>query len=152
MRGLTQPDRHQRTKLVPFAGCFGYVFPKRDCVDAGVGFLLLFLAAGAYGAAQRASRSFLEEMAARGIVRGHSNHKLQGVPTVAGRAARADVGQPRPGLVQPDCGHPCGWPPGFTVGCGLVPAVIVAICWLLSLTGSALAVATKPNSSPQRKD
>jgi geranylgeranyl reductase family protein len=52
---------------------YGYVFPKRDCVDAGVGFLLPFFRRALTGPPYAHHARFLEDMAARGIVRGRSN-------------------------------------------------------------------------------
>jgi geranylgeranyl reductase family protein len=52
---------------------YGYVFPKRDCIDAGVGFLLPFFKRTLGGAPYAHHARFLEEAAARGIVRGRSN-------------------------------------------------------------------------------
>jgi geranylgeranyl reductase family protein len=52
---------------------YGYVFPKRDCVDAGVGFLLPFFKRTLGGQPYAHHARFLEEAAARGIVRGRSN-------------------------------------------------------------------------------
>ena len=52
---------------------YGYVFPKRDCVDAGVGFLLPFFKRELGGPPYAHHARFLEEVAARGIVRGRSN-------------------------------------------------------------------------------
>jgi len=52
---------------------YGYVFPKRDCVDAGVGFLLPFFKRALSGPPYAHHARFLEEVAARGIVRGRSN-------------------------------------------------------------------------------
>ena len=52
---------------------YGYVFPKRDCVDAGVGFLLPFFKRTLGGAPYEHHARFLDEVAARGIVRGRSN-------------------------------------------------------------------------------
>ena len=52
---------------------YGYVFPKRDCVDAGVGFLLPFFKRTLSGPPYAHHARFLEEVAARGIVRGRSN-------------------------------------------------------------------------------
>jgi len=52
---------------------YGYVFPKRDCVDAGVGFLLPFFKRTLSGPPYAHHVRFLEEVAARGIVRGRSN-------------------------------------------------------------------------------
>jgi len=52
---------------------YGYVFPKRDCVDAGVGFLLPFFKRTLGGPPYAHHARFLEEVAARGIVRGRSN-------------------------------------------------------------------------------
>jgi geranylgeranyl reductase family protein len=52
---------------------YGYVFPKRDCIDAGVGVLLPFFRRALAGPPYAHHARFLEEMAARGIVRGRSN-------------------------------------------------------------------------------
>ena len=52
---------------------YGYVFPKRDCVDAGVGFLLPFFKRALTGPPSAHHARFLDEVAARGIVRGRSN-------------------------------------------------------------------------------
>jgi geranylgeranyl reductase family protein len=52
---------------------YGYVFPKRDCVDFGVGFLLPFFKRALGGPPYAHHARFLGEVAARGIVRGRSN-------------------------------------------------------------------------------
>jgi geranylgeranyl reductase family protein len=52
---------------------YGYVFPKRDCVDAGVGFLLSFFKRELGGAPYAYHRAFLEVAGAKGVVRGRSN-------------------------------------------------------------------------------
>ena len=52
---------------------YGYVFPKRDCVDFGVGFLLPFFKRRLGGPPYGHHARFLTEVAARGIVRGRSN-------------------------------------------------------------------------------
>jgi geranylgeranyl reductase family protein len=52
---------------------YGYVFPKRDCVDAGVGFLLDFFKRELAGPPYAHHARFLEEARARGVVRGRSN-------------------------------------------------------------------------------
>jgi flavin-dependent dehydrogenase len=52
---------------------YGYVFPKRDCVDAGVGFLLPFFKRALGGRPYAHHARFLDEAAARGVVRGRSN-------------------------------------------------------------------------------
>jgi len=52
---------------------YGYVFPKRGCVDAGVGFLLPFFKATLGGAAYEHHARFLGEMSAKGVVHGRSN-------------------------------------------------------------------------------
>jgi geranylgeranyl reductase family protein len=52
---------------------YGYVFPKRDCVDAGVGFLLPFFKRALGGRPYPLHARFLDEAAARGVVRGRSN-------------------------------------------------------------------------------
>jgi len=55
-----------------YAG-YGYVFPKRHHVDAGVGFLLSFFKSRLDGTPYEHHRRFLEEAAAGGFVRGRSN-------------------------------------------------------------------------------
>ncbi|HEX6210440.1 MAG TPA: NAD(P)/FAD-dependent oxidoreductase [Methylomirabilota bacterium] len=68
---------------------YGYVFPKRDCVDFGVGFLLPFFKRTLGGRPYAHHVRFLEEAAARGIVRGRSNpHNF--------RAYRLPLGGPLP--------------------------------------------------------
>jgi geranylgeranyl reductase family protein len=52
---------------------YGYVFPKRDCVDFGVGFLLPFFKRTLTGPPYAHHARFLAEVAGRGIVRGRSN-------------------------------------------------------------------------------
>jgi geranylgeranyl reductase family protein len=52
---------------------YGYVFPKGDCVDVGVGYLLPFYKRELAGPPYRHHARFLEDVAARGIVRGGSN-------------------------------------------------------------------------------
>lgn len=52
---------------------YGYVFPKQDCVDFGVGFLVPFFKRSLGGPPYAHHARFLEEAAARGIVRGRSN-------------------------------------------------------------------------------
>ena len=52
---------------------YGYVFPKRDCVDFGVGYLLPFYKRALAGPPYPHHAGFLAEAAARGIVRGRSN-------------------------------------------------------------------------------
>ena len=52
---------------------YGYVFPKRGCVDAGVGFLLPFFKETLGGAPYEHHARFIEEMSAKGVVRGSSN-------------------------------------------------------------------------------
>ncbi len=52
---------------------YGYVFPKADCVDAGVGFLLSFFKRSLDGPPYEHHRRFVEESAARGVVHGRSN-------------------------------------------------------------------------------
>lgn len=72
---------------------YGYVFPKRDCVDAGVGFLLTAGRPGPAGPGRTGlwtcHGSFLDEARAAGVVRGHSN------PANV-RAYRLPLGGPRP--------------------------------------------------------
>jgi menaquinone-9 beta-reductase len=52
---------------------YGYVFPKRHHVDAGVGFLLSFFKERLGGAPYAHHARFVEDARARGIVRGRSN-------------------------------------------------------------------------------
>ena len=52
---------------------YGYVFPKRHHVDAGVGFLLSFFKAKLEGAPYTHHARFVEDARARGVVRGRSN-------------------------------------------------------------------------------
>ena len=52
---------------------YGYVFPKRHHVDAGVGFLLSFFKRELAGAPYEHHARFLDEAAARGVIRGTSN-------------------------------------------------------------------------------
>jgi len=52
---------------------YGYVFPKADCVDFGVGYMLPFYKQALSGPPYPHHARFLDEMAARGIVRGRSN-------------------------------------------------------------------------------
>ncbi len=52
---------------------YGYVFPKRDCVDTGVGFLLDFFRRELRGAPYGHHARFVAEAVARGVVRGRSN-------------------------------------------------------------------------------
>jgi geranylgeranyl reductase family protein len=52
---------------------YGYVFPKRRCVDAGVGFLLPFFKETLGGAPYEHHARFVQEMSAKGVVRGRSN-------------------------------------------------------------------------------
>jgi geranylgeranyl reductase family protein len=52
---------------------YGYVFPKHDCIDAGIGFLLPFFKRTLGGTPYVHHARFLDEVAARGIVRGRSN-------------------------------------------------------------------------------
>jgi flavin-dependent dehydrogenase len=52
---------------------YGYVFPKRQHVDAGVGFLLSFFKQALGGPPLDHHRRFLEEARAKGVVRGCSN-------------------------------------------------------------------------------
>lgn len=51
---------------------YGYVFPKATCTDAGVGYLQAYFRRALGGAPYEHHRAFLEEAAARGIVRGRS--------------------------------------------------------------------------------
>jgi geranylgeranyl reductase family protein len=52
---------------------YGYVFPKADCVDFGVGYMVPFYKRALGGPPYPHHARFLEEVAARGIVRGRSN-------------------------------------------------------------------------------
>jgi flavin-dependent dehydrogenase len=54
---------------------YGYVFPKAECVDAGVGYVLSYFKASLGGAPYEHHQRFLEEVAARGIVRGRSHRE-----------------------------------------------------------------------------
>jgi len=54
---------------------YGYVFPKRHHVDAGVGFLLSFFKERLAGAPYEHHARFLADARARGIVAGNSNPK-----------------------------------------------------------------------------
>jgi flavin-dependent dehydrogenase len=51
---------------------YGYIFPKADCVDGGVGYLLSFFKGELGGALYDHHRGFLDEAAGRGIVKGAS--------------------------------------------------------------------------------
>jgi geranylgeranyl reductase family protein len=52
---------------------YGYVFPKADCVDFGIGFLVPFYKRVLGGRPYGYHTRFLDEAAARGVVRGRSN-------------------------------------------------------------------------------
>ena len=52
---------------------YGYVFPKADCVDFGVGYMVPFYKRALGGQPYPHHARFLDEVAARGIVRGRSN-------------------------------------------------------------------------------
>lgn len=52
---------------------YGYVFPKADCVDGGVGFLLSYFKERMEGSLQDYHLRFMEEMEAKGVVVGQSN-------------------------------------------------------------------------------
>jgi geranylgeranyl reductase family protein len=52
---------------------YGYVFPKRDCVDFGVGYLLPFYKRALAGPPYPHHARFLDDVVARGVVRGRSN-------------------------------------------------------------------------------
>src|SRR2546426_8102927 len=52
---------------------YGYVFPKADCVDFGVGYMLPYYKRALAGPPYPHHARFLEEVTARGIVRGRSN-------------------------------------------------------------------------------
>lgn len=54
---------------------YGYVFPKADCVDFGVGYMLPFYKRALAGPPYPHHARFLDDVAARGIVRGRSNPK-----------------------------------------------------------------------------
>ncbi len=58
-----------------YKGCpgYGYVFPKRSHVDAGVGFLLSFFKTRLRGTPYDHHRRFLDEATAKGVVSGRSN-------------------------------------------------------------------------------
>lgn len=74
---------------------YGYVFPKHDCVDAGVGFLVSFFKQHLGGAPADHHRRFLEDAAAKGVVRGRSrpeNFKAYRLP-LGGPLARTHAGR-----------------------------------------------------------
>lgn len=74
---------------------YGYVFPKRDCVDAGVGFLVSFFKEHLGGTPAEHHRRFLEDAAAKGVVRGRShpeNFKAYRLP-LGGPLARTHAGR-----------------------------------------------------------
>ena len=52
---------------------YGYVFPKADCVDFGIGYMLPFYKRALSGPPYPHHARFLDEVVARGIVRGRSN-------------------------------------------------------------------------------
>src|SRR2546428_4416579 len=54
---------------------YGYVFPKRRHVDAGVGFLLSFFKERLAGAPYEHHARFLADARARGVLAGNSNPK-----------------------------------------------------------------------------
>jgi len=70
---MTEPDTMYVAYGYKGRPGYGYVFPKADCVDFGVGYMLPFYKRALAGAPYLHHASFLEEMAARGIVRGRSN-------------------------------------------------------------------------------
>jgi flavin-dependent dehydrogenase len=67
---------------------YGYVFPKRHHVDAGVGFLLPYFKRALGGAPLEHHRRFVEAAAGKGVVRGRSN-------PANFRAYRLPLGGPR---------------------------------------------------------
>lgn len=54
---------------------YGYVFPKRHHVDAGIGYVLSFFKQALHGEPWDHHRAFLEEVRERGIVRGGSRRE-----------------------------------------------------------------------------
>jgi geranylgeranyl reductase family protein len=54
---------------------YGYIFPKADCIDAGVGYIQAYFKHALGGAPYEHHRAFLDEAAARGIVRGRSRQE-----------------------------------------------------------------------------
>ncbi len=84
---------------------YGYVFPKHDCVDAGVGFLLSFFKAKLAGGPYEHHVRFLEDAAARGVVRGRSRRENF-------KAYRLPLGGPLP-RTQADRVLVCGDAGGF---------------------------------------
>jgi geranylgeranyl reductase family protein len=54
---------------------YGYVFPKADCVDAGIGYVLSYFKQSLGESPYAHHRRFLEEVAARGIVTGTSHQE-----------------------------------------------------------------------------
>jgi geranylgeranyl reductase family protein len=74
---------------------YGYVFPKHDCVDFGVGFLVPFFKTALGGPPYAHHARFLAEVASRGIVRGCSNpdnFRAYRLP-LAGPLARTQAGR-----------------------------------------------------------
>jgi geranylgeranyl reductase family protein len=73
--GVTDPE----TMYVAYGykGCpgYGYVFPKRHHIDAGVGFLLSFYKRHLAGAPYDHHLAFLAEATAKGVVRGRSRRE-----------------------------------------------------------------------------
>src|SRR2546430_16423232 len=83
---------------------YGYVFPKRHHVDAGVGFLLSFFKAKLEGAPYTHHARFVEDARRRGVVHGRSNPKNF-------QAYRLPLGGPLPQAYAPPpvvCGDAAG--------------------------------------------
>ena len=70
---MTEPDTMYVAYGYKGRPGYGYVFPKRHHVDAGVGFMLPFFKHTLGGSPLSHHTRFLEEAAALGIVRGRSN-------------------------------------------------------------------------------
>jgi geranylgeranyl reductase family protein len=98
---------------------YGYVFPKRHHVDAGVGFLLSFFKEKLDGAPYAHHARFVEDARARGVVHGRSNPKNF-------KAYRLPLGGPL-GRTYADrvlvCGDAAGFVNGYT-GEGIYHAMV----------------------------
>jgi geranylgeranyl reductase family protein len=70
---MTEPDTMYVAYGYKGRPGYGYVFPKRDCVDFGVGYLLPYYKRALAGPPYPHHARFLDEVVARGIVRGRSN-------------------------------------------------------------------------------
>jgi geranylgeranyl reductase family protein len=98
---------------------YGYVFPKRHHVDAGVGFLLSFFKAKLGGAPYEHHARFVEDARRRGVVHGRSNPKNF-------RAYRLPLGGPLARTYADRvlvCGDAAGFVNGYT-GEGIYHAMV----------------------------